>query len=141
VDADVGDGVEAARAACERLGATVVERSAPRDLPMSDMTTVLLTEMWVLHSGYSDRADHYRPAIRELVDAASNATDAIAYIHAQKRRANFTAEWEQWFTDQGVDVLLEPTVPTVAHVRGRGTSPATRAVKRILLSRLPLPGI
>jgi aspartyl-tRNA(Asn)/glutamyl-tRNA(Gln) amidotransferase subunit A len=123
LDADVGDRIEAARAACELLGAAVVERSAPRDPPISDMTTVLLTEMWVLHREYADRADRYRPAIRELVDAASNATDAIAYIRAQERRADFTAEWEQWFADQGVDVLLEPTVPTVAHVRGQGYDP------------------
>jgi hypothetical protein len=112
-----------ARAACERLGATVVERAAPRDLPMSDMMTVLLTEMWVLHKEYEDRADRYRPAIRDLVDAARNATDATAYILAQERRADLTAEWEQWFAAQGVDVLLEPTVQTVAHVRGQGYDP------------------
>ena len=84
------------------------------------MTTILLAEMRVLHGGYAERADRYRPSIRELVDATASATDAARYIRAQERRAEFTAEWEGWFAEHGVDLVLEPTVPPVAHVRGAG---------------------
>jgi aspartyl-tRNA(Asn)/glutamyl-tRNA(Gln) amidotransferase subunit A len=87
------------------------------------MTTILLTEMGVLHRDHADRADRYRPSIRELVDASAAATDAASYIRAQERRAAFTAEWEAWFAAQGVNLLLEPTVPLVAQVRGKGYEP------------------
>jgi aspartyl-tRNA(Asn)/glutamyl-tRNA(Gln) amidotransferase subunit A len=120
LDPDVGDGLEAARSACERLGARVVERPAPKELPAEEMSAVLLAEMAVLHQHYADRIHHYRPAIRELVEASRTASDAAAYIRAQERRAAFTAEWENWFADHGIDLLLEPTAPVVAHVRGKG---------------------
>lgn len=120
LDADIGDGLEAARSACERLGARVVERVAPKELPAEEMSAVLLAEMAVLHQRYSDRIHHYRPAIRELVEASRTASDAATYIRAQGRRSVFTAEWENWFADHDIDLLLEPTVPLVAHVRGKG---------------------
>jgi aspartyl-tRNA(Asn)/glutamyl-tRNA(Gln) amidotransferase subunit A len=120
LDPDVGDGLEAARSACERLGARVVEHPAPRELPAPAMSAVLLAEMGWHHGEYADRIDQYRPAIRELVEAGAAATDAAAYIRAQERRAAFTAEWESWFAGHGVDLLLEPTAPIVAQVRGQG---------------------
>ncbi|MGH2982212.1 MAG: amidase [Solirubrobacterales bacterium] len=123
LDPDVADGLEGARSACEQLGATVVEHPAPAELPADEMSAVLLTEMWVLHREYADRADHYRSSIRELAEAAGTATDARAYIRAQQGRAAFTAEWEDWFADNGVDLVLEPTVPIVAPVRGEGYDP------------------
>jgi Asp-tRNA(Asn)/Glu-tRNA(Gln) amidotransferase A subunit family amidase len=105
------------------LGATLVEHRAPDELPGRDLSAILLAEMWVLHRDYADRADRYRPAIRELVDASSTATDAGAYICAQRRRAAFTEEWEDWFARHGVDLVLEPTSPLVADVRGKGYDP------------------
>ena len=120
LDADVGDGLEAARSECERLGARVVERPAPQELPAGEMSAVLLAEMAVHHQRYADRIQHYRPAIRELVEASGTASDAATYIRAQARRAAFTAEWENWFVDHDIDLLLEPTVPLVARVRGKG---------------------
>jgi aspartyl-tRNA(Asn)/glutamyl-tRNA(Gln) amidotransferase subunit A len=120
LDPDVGDGLEAARSACEQLGARVVERRAPQELPAGEMSAVLLAEMGVLHQHYADRIHHYRPAIRELVEASHTASDAATYIRAQERRAAFTAEWENWFADHDIDLLLEPTAPVVAHVRGKG---------------------
>ena len=120
LDSDVGDGLEAARSACERLGAQVLERPAPKELPAGEMTAVLLAEMAVLHQQYADRIHRYRPAIRELIEASRTASDAATYIRAQERRAAFTAEWENWFADHDIDLLLEPTAPLVAHVRGKG---------------------
>jgi aspartyl-tRNA(Asn)/glutamyl-tRNA(Gln) amidotransferase subunit A len=123
LDPDVADGLETARSACERLGARLVERPAPTELAASDMTIVLLTEMGVWHRDYVDRVEHYRPSIRELVEASREMTDAAVYMGAQKRRAAFTAEWEEWFSAQGIDLVLEPTVPLVAPVRGAGYEP------------------
>ena len=123
LDPDVADGLDRARSACERLGATVVEWPAPAELPPDEMSAVFLAEMWALHHEYVDRADRYRPSIRELAEAAGAATDAATYIRAQERRAAFTAEWEAWFARNEVDLVLEPTVPPVAHVRGAGYEP------------------
>lgn len=123
LDEDVADGLETARAACERLGATVVEHPAPIELPADQMSAVLLAEMWAFHREFADRADRYRASIRELVDAARTANDAAAYIQAQQGRDAFTAEWEGWFAEHGVDFLLEPTVPVVAPPRGDGYDP------------------
>jgi aspartyl-tRNA(Asn)/glutamyl-tRNA(Gln) amidotransferase subunit A len=123
VDLDVGDGLDAARSACADLGALLVEHRAPDELPGSDLSAILLTEMWVYHRAFADRADRYRPAIREIVEAASTATDAVAYLDAQQRRAAFTAEWEDWFARHGVDLVLEPTSALVAQVRGEGYDP------------------
>jgi aspartyl-tRNA(Asn)/glutamyl-tRNA(Gln) amidotransferase subunit A len=91
------------------------------------MSAVLLAEMAVLHQHYADRIHHYRPAIRELVEASRTASDAAAYIRAQERRAAFTAEWENWFADHGIDLLLEPTAPVVPTCEATATSADTRA--------------
>jgi aspartyl-tRNA(Asn)/glutamyl-tRNA(Gln) amidotransferase subunit A len=123
VDADVLDGLEAARSACHELGAAVVEHTAPAELPAEDMSGVLLAEMWAVHRSFADRTDRYRPSIRELVDAARATSDAGAYIRAQERRAAFCAEWERWFAEHGVDLVLEPTSALVAPPRGAGYDP------------------
>jgi aspartyl-tRNA(Asn)/glutamyl-tRNA(Gln) amidotransferase subunit A len=123
LDPDVGDALDAARSACTELGATLAEHRAPDELPGRDLSAILLAEMWVFHRHHSERADRYRPAIREIVDACRTATDAVEYIRAQQRRAAFTAEWEDWFSRHGVDLVLEPTSALVAHVRGEGYDP------------------
>jgi aspartyl-tRNA(Asn)/glutamyl-tRNA(Gln) amidotransferase subunit A len=123
LDEDVADGLEAARSACERLGAAVVDQPAPPELPADQMSAVLLAEMWAFHRQFEDRVDRYRPSIRELVEAARTATGADTYIRAQQARETFTAEWQGWFAAHEVDFLLEPTVPIVAHARGSGYDP------------------
>lgn len=120
LEEDVAEGLETARAEVEKLGATVVEHPAPAELPGDQMSALLLAEMWAYHRRFADRADRYRPSIRELVEAARGLDDPAAYVHAQQERDAFTAEWESWFAERGVDFLLEPTVPLVAPVRGEG---------------------
>jgi aspartyl-tRNA(Asn)/glutamyl-tRNA(Gln) amidotransferase subunit A len=120
LDEDVAEGLEMARSACERLGAGFVEHPAPAEMSGDRMSAVLLAEMWAYHRQFADRADRYRPSIRELVEASSGADDATTYIRAQQEREAFTAEWESWFSEHGVDFLLEPTVPLVAPTRGSG---------------------
>lgn len=120
LDLDVLDGFERARLACEHLGARTVEHAAPVELPGEQMSAILLTDMWAVHREFAARSDRYRPSIQELVEAAAAASDANGYIRAGERRAAFTAEWEGWFADHRIDLVLEPTVPLVAHHRGKG---------------------
>ena len=81
---------------------------------------MLLTEVWAHHSAYADRHALYRPAIAQFIEASRAFTDAAAYLGAQQRRAAGTAEWERWFSEHGVDLVLEPTLPIVPYGRGPG---------------------
>ena len=124
VDTDILDGLEAARSACRRLGAEVVELSAAPGVEPDDMWTIFFHEVWPYHSALTDRADRYRPSIREFVDLARCTHDPAAYEPAQGRRAQVTERWRAWFADHRVDALLEPTVPMTARPRGDGYNPA-----------------
>jgi aspartyl-tRNA(Asn)/glutamyl-tRNA(Gln) amidotransferase subunit A len=79
-----------------------------------------MAEMWAYHRSFADRHDRYREQVAEVVEVASNFTDAQAYIAAQTRRARMTAAWEAWFIEHGVDAVLEPTLPITPLVRGVG---------------------
>jgi aspartyl-tRNA(Asn)/glutamyl-tRNA(Gln) amidotransferase subunit A len=120
VDDEIAQGLEQARQACERLGARVVELPAPWRFDWNDLSVVLLSEVWAYHAQFASRHDRYRPAIAELVEAARNFTDAQAYLAAQQRRARGTAEWEGWLRTEGIDFVLEPTLPIVPYARGPG---------------------
>jgi aspartyl-tRNA(Asn)/glutamyl-tRNA(Gln) amidotransferase subunit A len=120
VDDEVASGFEHARSACDQLGARVVELASPWSLNWDDLTSVLLTEVWEYHRAHADRHDRYRPAIAEGIEAARNFTSAIPYIEAQRRRAQGTAAWEDWFKANRIDFVLEPTLPIVPYARGSG---------------------
>jgi aspartyl-tRNA(Asn)/glutamyl-tRNA(Gln) amidotransferase subunit A len=119
-EAAVMDALDAARRACERLGATVVDLAAAWTLDWDDLTTILLTDVWCYHARHEKRHDLYRPAVAEFVEASRGFTDAQAYIAAQERRARGTAAWEAWFEQRGVDLVLEPTLPITPFERGPG---------------------
>jgi aspartyl-tRNA(Asn)/glutamyl-tRNA(Gln) amidotransferase subunit A len=120
VEADVQDGLQAARHAAERLGARVVELPAPPDVAPEDAVTILFHEVWPYHATHAARRARYRPSIREFVDLARDVHDATRYAAAQARRAQVTAAWRAWFAEHSVDLLLEPTVPMTAFARGHG---------------------
>jgi aspartyl-tRNA(Asn)/glutamyl-tRNA(Gln) amidotransferase subunit A len=120
LDDRVAAGFDAARVACERLGARVIERPAPWTFDWNDLSLVLLTEAWAYHRAHSARHDLYRPAIAEFVEAAREFTAAVPYLAAQRRRAAGTAAWERWFPEHGIDLVLEPTLPIVPYGRGPG---------------------
>jgi aspartyl-tRNA(Asn)/glutamyl-tRNA(Gln) amidotransferase subunit A len=112
--------LEEATRACERLGARVIEYAAPWTFDWDDLSIILLTEVWSYHRHHAELHELYRPAIAEFVEAAQNFTKAPPYLDAQQRRAQGTAAWEQWFRDNGVDMVLEPTLPIVPYERGPG---------------------
>ncbi|MGA9857965.1 MAG: amidase, partial [Solirubrobacteraceae bacterium] len=116
----VAAALDTARAACEQLGARVVEAPAPWDLDWDDLSRVLLTEAGAYHARHAARAAEYRPALAEFVEAATAFTDARAYLAAQNHRAQGTARWERWLAEHGADLVLEPTLPLVPYARGPG---------------------
>ena len=118
--AAVERGLEEAAHTCERLGARLVELPAPWTFEWDDLSCVLLTDVWAYHRDLADRHDRYRPAIAEFVEAARNFTDAQSYLAAQRRRAEGTALWEDWFARNDVDLVLEPTLPILPYERGPG---------------------
>jgi aspartyl-tRNA(Asn)/glutamyl-tRNA(Gln) amidotransferase subunit A len=120
MDADVAAALDTARQACEQLGARVVSAPAPWHPDWDDLSCLLLTDAWAYHAQHAGRAQLYRPAIAELVEAAQNFTNAAAYLAAQERRATGAATWERWFAEGGIDLLLEPTLPIVPYGRGPG---------------------
>jgi aspartyl-tRNA(Asn)/glutamyl-tRNA(Gln) amidotransferase subunit A len=117
---DVVEGLERARAACEELGARVVELEAAPELSPEDFTVVFLSEVWAYHHRHAELADRYRAQIAEMVHSSQEFTVAGRYMEAQAARDAITAGWEDWFARNGVDVLLEPTVPMPAEERGTG---------------------
>lgn len=123
VTSEVGAVAERAREACAALGAEVISVSAAPGMSAEDAFLLLFHEAWIFHAAFADRADRYRPSIREFVRLASETHDAVAYEAAQARRGAMTAGWRAWFDEQRVDALLEPTVPMTAHPRGDGYDP------------------
>jgi aspartyl-tRNA(Asn)/glutamyl-tRNA(Gln) amidotransferase subunit A len=117
---EVATALDTARRACEELGARVVELASPWTFDWDDLSVVLMSDVWSYHSQLAGKHDLYRPAIAEFVEIARNFTDAQAYIAAQQRRAQGTAAWEDWFAANGVDFVLEPTLPIVPYERGPG---------------------
>ena len=120
LDNEVAAALQAARQACEGLGARVVNAPAPWHQDSDDLSRLLLTDVWAYHAQHAGRAAHYRPAIAEFVEAAQGFTDAAAYLAAQERRAAGAAAWEDWFAAGGIDLVLEPTLPIVPYGRGPG---------------------
>jgi aspartyl-tRNA(Asn)/glutamyl-tRNA(Gln) amidotransferase subunit A len=119
-EARIMAGLDTARRACEELGARVVELEAPKLLEWDDLSWIFLTEIWGDHAQYADREELYRPSIRQVVQASRNFTDAQRYIATQALRARAAAAWEAWYAEHGVDLVLEPTLPIDAPVRGPG---------------------
>ena len=120
VEPDVADALERARAACAELGAHVVELTSPGELGVEDSSAIMFSEVAEYHARHAAAADRYRTSIREFVELSGTFTDAAAYVRAQRRRAAVTAEWERWFEDHRVDVVLEPTTKCTAPPRGDG---------------------
>jgi aspartyl-tRNA(Asn)/glutamyl-tRNA(Gln) amidotransferase subunit A len=116
----VAIGFEEATRACERLGARVIEFPAPWTFDWDDLSIILMTEAWSYHRRHSELHELYRPAIAEFLEASRNFTKAPPYLDAQQRRAQGSAAWEQWFRDNRVDLVLEPTLPIVPYERGPG---------------------
>jgi aspartyl-tRNA(Asn)/glutamyl-tRNA(Gln) amidotransferase subunit A len=120
LDPDVADGFERA------LSALPGERVEP-DPPaarldvLADFFDLVLTEMLAFHRRFDDRRDGYRPSNRgRLEHAERRAMTAEEYIDLQVGRTEDTDRWCDWLTEHRIDVIVEPTIPIVAPIRGSG---------------------
>ncbi len=120
LDPDVADGFERA------LDALPGERVEPPPPParldvLADFFDLVLTEWLVYHRRFDDRRDAYRFSNRaRLEHAEERAMTAEEYIAGQLGRAEDTAGWCDWLAEHRIDAIVEPTIPIVAPVRGRG---------------------
>ncbi|HET6173169.1 MAG TPA: amidase [Gaiellales bacterium] len=123
LDDDVADGLARALAACEELGATLLEPPPPAT-PLDigdDYLEVLHAELLVFHRRFDGHREQYRPSLREWVEQAeARGAGAERYIDAQRARRETTAGFTRWLEDQRITALVEPTVPCVAPLRGDG---------------------
>jgi aspartyl-tRNA(Asn)/glutamyl-tRNA(Gln) amidotransferase subunit A len=124
IDDDVLEGLDAARAAAEALGAEIVELPNAGWQTGEDLNTILLGDMVAHHVPYAAARDRYRASIRELLEIGDDGGVPVeAYVGAQMRRAELTAAWEAWFAEHRIDAVLEPSVPMTAQPRGDGYDP------------------
>jgi aspartyl-tRNA(Asn)/glutamyl-tRNA(Gln) amidotransferase subunit A len=120
LDPDVADGFERALAA---LPGERVEPPLPnaRLDTLTEFFDMVLTEMLVWHRRFQDRWNEYRYSNRaRLEHAVERAMTAEEYFAGQVRRVEDADAWSDWFVEHRVDALVEPTIPIVAPVRGRG---------------------
>jgi aspartyl-tRNA(Asn)/glutamyl-tRNA(Gln) amidotransferase subunit A len=122
LEPDVTDGLDAAIAACGRLGATVLDAAPAVELDvLDDYFAVFGADMLTYHRRFDGARDGYRQSIREFVEQGEErALSAEDYIAAQGRRREVTAGWSDWLAAERIDAIVEPTVPEVARLRGPG---------------------
>jgi aspartyl-tRNA(Asn)/glutamyl-tRNA(Gln) amidotransferase subunit A len=120
LDPDVADGFERALAA---LPAEPVEPPPPQarlDV-LAEFFDLVLTEMLAYHRRFDDRRDEYRFSNRaRLEHAEQRAMTAEEYVASQNGRADDTAAWCDWLAEHRIDAIVEPTLPIIAPLRGRG---------------------
>ena len=137
LDADVAAGFERALDACRRMGATILEPSPPAvgSNIDDDFLDILTADMLAYHRRFDGRRDGYRPALREWVELGeSRAISGERYAAAQTERRQTTAAWANWLDEHDITALIEPTIPTVAPLRGGGYEHAGSDVALISLT-------
>ncbi len=120
LDPDVADGFERA---LEALPGERVEPPPPaaRLDVVGEFFDLVLTEMLVYHRRFEHLREAYRFSNRaRLEHAEERAMTAEEYVASQNGRAEDTAAWLDWFAEHRIDAVVEPTIPIVAPVRGRG---------------------
>ena len=87
----------------------------------AELLDVLTAGMLACHRRFDGQRDLYRPSVRGFLERAERrALTAEEYVAVQERRAELTAAWVDWFAEQRIDAVVEPTVPIVARPRGVG---------------------
>jgi aspartyl-tRNA(Asn)/glutamyl-tRNA(Gln) amidotransferase subunit A len=123
LEPDVAEGFDRALEACRALGATLVD-AAPADAQLDvddDFLDVLTTDVLAYHRRFDGRRELYRPSTRGWVEEGERrAVSGESYAAAQARRWELTGAWVDWFASERISALVEPTVPTVAPLRGHG---------------------
>jgi aspartyl-tRNA(Asn)/glutamyl-tRNA(Gln) amidotransferase subunit A len=120
LDPDVADGFERALAAMPGERVDAPPPPARLDI-LGEFFDLVLTEMRVWHHRFDDRRDEYRYSNRARLESAEDrAMSAVEYIAGQNRRVEDADAWRDWLAYHRIDAVVEPTLPIVAPVRGRG---------------------
>jgi aspartyl-tRNA(Asn)/glutamyl-tRNA(Gln) amidotransferase subunit A len=120
LDRDVADGLERALAALQAERVEPPPVAARLDV-LAEFFDLVLTEMLVWHRRFDDRRGDYRYSNRaRLEHAEQRAMTAEEYVAGQAGRAEDTAAWCDWLAEHRIDAIVEPTLPIVAPVRGKG---------------------
>ena len=118
LDPDVAAGFD------EALAQLPVVAAAPPDVELDlgrMLLDVLTAEMLAYHRRFDEQRALYRPSTRGYLEYAERrALTVDEHTKAQLRRVEDTERWVDWFDTNGVDAILEPTVPIVARPRGHG---------------------
>lgn len=120
---DVAVSDQAAREACQRLGAEIIELPIPVDMNRADYDTVLIAEARSYHRQYAALEDQYRGSTRDFLAFGADEIPVSQYLAAQHQRLAVTQQWRQWFDYHGVDAILEPTQAIPSPRRGHGYDP------------------
>jgi aspartyl-tRNA(Asn)/glutamyl-tRNA(Gln) amidotransferase subunit A len=123
LEPDVAAGFERALDACRAAGATLLD-AAPAGAQLDvdgDFLDVLTTDVLAYHRRFDGRRELYRPSTRGWVEEGERrAVSGESYAAAQARRWELTGVWADWFAQERIAAVVEPTVPTVAPLRGHG---------------------
>ena len=120
LDPDVADGFERAIGALPGECVEPPPPSARLDV-LGEFFDLVLTEMLAYHRRFDDRRDDYRFSNRaRLEHAERRAMTAEEFVAGQTGRTEDTAAWCDWLAEHRIDVIVEPTIPIVAPVRGSG---------------------
>jgi aspartyl-tRNA(Asn)/glutamyl-tRNA(Gln) amidotransferase subunit A len=120
-------------------GATVLGLDGPSpaaEVPV-DSLALLTTDMLAWHRRFDERRDEYRPSTRQLLEIGEHhALTGAQYVELQQRRRETTVRWRRWIADGGIDLVIEPTLPIVAPLRGTGYATARAEPDLVSLTSL-----
>jgi aspartyl-tRNA(Asn)/glutamyl-tRNA(Gln) amidotransferase subunit A len=139
IDPDVAERFTEACDAARSAGATVLDLAVPSPAtePGRDSLALLTTDMLAWHRRFADRRDEYQPSTSQLLETGEHlALSGLQYVELQQRRRDTTLRWRRWLDEHRVDLLLEPTLPVVAPLRGSGYQNAGSDVDLISLTAL-----
>jgi aspartyl-tRNA(Asn)/glutamyl-tRNA(Gln) amidotransferase subunit A len=118
LDSDVAAGFERALARLPVVSAPAPDVALDLGRALLD---VLTAEMLAYHRRFDDRRALYRPSVRGFLEyAEQRALQPEEHAAAQRRRLDDAASWIEWLDTNGLDAIVEPTVPIVARPRGAG---------------------
>lgn len=134
LDPDVAEGFERAIAQLPLADVPAPDVRLDIGLLFFDLVT---TEMLAWHRRFDDRRALYRPSVRSFLEHAENrAMGAQEYANAQQQRIEDAWSWQDWFVENRVDAIVEPTLPVIAHARGHGYDPGFADEEVISLTHL-----
>jgi aspartyl-tRNA(Asn)/glutamyl-tRNA(Gln) amidotransferase subunit A len=120
-------------------GATVLDLDGPSpaaEVPV-DSLTLLTTDMLAWHRRFDKRRDEYRASTRQLLEIGEHhALTGAQYVELQQQRRETTVAWRRWIADGAIDLVIEPTLPIVAPLRGTGYDTARAEPDLVSLTSL-----